>query len=349
MSTPTPSPRHFTSDNNSGVIPEVLESLFRSNDRHMHAYGGEEITKEAESNIKEHFGSQAKAFFVFNGTAANVCALQAMGESYHSVICSEHAHLHKDECASPEIIARKKLLLLPTPDAKITPEQINEHLVRRGDQHCTQANIVSITQPTELGTVYSLKELKAIGRFCKENQLLLHMDGSRLVNAAAALGCSLKEMTTDVGVDVVCLGGTKNGLMLGEAVVFLNPNLGKSFKYIRKQNLQLAGKMRFISQAFSIWLSDNIWLKYAKKVNELARYLESELIEKIPQIEITQKVQSNVVFAKIPKEIVKEVRKTFFFYVWDENAFECRLMLSFDNTKTDIDDFVALLKQNWPQ
>lgn len=340
-------PRHFTSDNNSGVIPEVIERLFQSNDQHMHAYGGEEITKEAEMKIREHFGSQAKAFFVFNGTAANVCALQAMGESYHSVICSEHAHLHKDECAAPELIARKKLLLLPSTDAKITPDQIKQHLVRRGDQHCTQGKIVSITQPTELGTVYSLKELAAIGRFCRENNLLLHMDGSRLVNAAAYLGCSLKEMTTDVGVDVLCLGGTKNGLMLGDAVVFLNNSLGKEFKYIRKQNLQLAGKMRFVSQPFSVWLSDNIWLKYAKKVNELAKYLEQELTSKIPNIEITQKVQSNAVFVKIPQSAIKEIRKKFFFYVWDETTFECRLMLSFDNTKDDVDGFVSLLKENW--
>lgn len=335
---------HFTSDNNSGIIPEIMEALPELNKGHLHAYGGEEITDLAIKEIKKNFGQHIKAFFVFNGTAANVCALQAMSDRHNSVICSEHAHIHKDECGAPEVIAGVKLLTCPALDAKLSVSEIEKHLIRLGDQHCSQPKVVSITQPTELGTLYSLNEVKEIVNFAHSKNLLVHMDGSRLVCAAARLNKNLKELTSDLGIDVLCFGGTKNGLMFGDVVIFFNQELAKNFKYIRKQNLQLPGKMRFMSGQFLIWLQNNTWLKHAKHSVDMAIYLEDKLSQ-IPKIEITQKVETNVVFAKIPQGIIKSIRKHFFFYVWDENTFECRLMTSFDTQKSDIDSFTEQIEK----
>lgn len=335
--------KHFVSDNNSACLPEVMQALMDVNSGHLHAYGGEFITEKAHNRIRELFGDKAIPFFVFNGTAANVTALQALCRPYHSVICSEHAHIHKDECSAPEVIARTKLLLVPTEDAKIDISGIEKKLIRLGDQHCSQAKVVSVTQPTELGTVYSIDELKEIVRFAKSRNLYVHMDGSRLVTAAVYLGKTLKELTYDLGIDVVSFGGTKNGLMLGEAVIFFDKTLARDFKYIRKQNLQLAGKMRFISAQFIAWLKEGVWQKYARHSIEMAKILEKEL-KSISGIEVTQKVQTNVVFAKIPKSVISKVRKKYFFYVWDEHSFECRLMTTFDTEEKDIFAFTELLK-----
>lgn len=335
--------RHFTSDNNSGVLPEILEALPSLNQGHMHAYGGEKLTQAAIKELKRLFGKDIRAYFVFNGTAANVCALSAMTERFHSVICTEHSHLHQDECGAPENIAGVKLLTCPSEDAKLKVSDIKKHLIRLGDQHCSQPKVVSITQPTELGTVYSPSEIKEICDFAHSHGLHVHMDGSRLVNASTSLNLSLKEITADLGVDVVCLGGTKNGLMLGEAVIFFNKTLSENFKYIRKQNLQLAGKMRFISGQFLIWLQKDLYKKYSEHSLQMAQHLRDRLTE-IPEVQITQKVESNAVFAILPKKIVKDLRKQFFFYVWNESSFECRLMTSFDTQKEEIDQFCEHIK-----
>ncbi|MFK8137084.1 MAG: low specificity L-threonine aldolase [Bdellovibrionales bacterium] len=327
---------HFASDNNSGVLPEILAAIPLINNGHMDAYGRDPITKLATKEIKRCFGEDVKSYFVFNGTAANVAALSSICKSYEAIICSEHSHIHWDECGAPEVMGRTKLLLCPSKDGKLSIDEIKKKLIRKGDPHCVQAKVVSVTQPTELGTLYSLKELKAIGDFCKEHGLFFHMDGSRLANAAAALDCSLKAITKDIGLDLLSFGGTKNGLMLGEAVVFFNPSIGKDFLFYRKQFLQLAGKMRFISIGFYVWLKNDLWLKYAKQENQMAL----DLAEKIQtHFKITQKTSVNSVFAIIPKEHLKRIRKKFFFYVWNENTNECRLMTSFDTKPSDIEEF----------
>lgn len=337
--------KSFTSDNNSGVLPEVMDVLLQVNQGHLPAYGREEVTNSSIERIKELFSSpEAKVYFVFNGTAANVCALQAMSQSFHSVLCSSDAHIHVDECGAPEKIAGVKVLNVDCEDAKLKPEHIDQFYVRRGDPHCSQLKIVSITQPTEIGTLYSIEELKEITSKAHEKGLLVHMDGSRLVNAAIALNCSLADLTSKIGVDILCFGGTKNGLMLGEAVIIFNKDLQQNFAFIQKQNLQLAGKMRFVSAAFYAWLEDGVWQKYAKNAIDRAKELETVLRE-FPQIQVTRASEVNSVFAIIPKQYLKAIRKKFYFYVWNEKTYECRLMTSFDTSKEDVEDFKKHLKK----
>lgn len=340
------SSRHFTSDNNSGVLPQILETLAQVNNGHVHAYGGDEYTEKSNQILRQHFGEDSHFFYVFNGTAANVLSVKALLNSYEAVICSKDSHLQNDECGAPEAnTGGCKLFLCDTPDAKLTVDLIEQQLIRLGDQHYSQPKMVSLTQPTELGTTYSLDELKEISKFCKSKNLYLHMDGSRLVVAAAYLNCSLQNLTRDIGVDILSFGGTKNGLMGGEVVVCWNKEVAKKLKFYRKQSMQLAGKMRYISAQFTTWLSDkDIWLKNASHSHKMAKLLESKLCE-IPKIQITQKVQANSVFAIIPKDWIAKVRKKFFFYVWNETTYECRLMCSFDTTEEDILKFTDLLKQ----
>ncbi|MEC9283166.1 MAG: beta-eliminating lyase-related protein [Bdellovibrionota bacterium] len=335
--------KSFTSDNNSGVIPEVMDILLKINQGHLPAYGREEITKLAIERIKERFSSpEAQVYFVFNGTAANVCALQAMSRSFHSVLCSSDAHIHVDECGAPEKIAGVKVLNVNCEDAKLKPEHIDQFFVRRGDPHCSQLKIISITQPTEIGTLYSIDELKKLITKAHEKGLYVHMDGSRLVNAAIALNCSLADLSANLGVDVLCFGGTKNGLMLGEAVIIFNKDLQENFAFIQKQNLQLAGKMRFVSAPFYAWLEEGVWQKYAKNAIERAKELE-DVLREFPQIKLTRKSEVNSLFAIFPKQYLKAIRKKFYFYVWDEKSYECRLMTSFDTTKEDIQNFKSHL------
>lgn len=336
--------RHFTSDNNSGVLPEIMDVLIKVNQGHVHAYGGDEYTNKANKVLRQHFDDDCHCFYVFNGTAANVLSIKALLHSYEAVICSEDSHVQNDECGAPEAITGSKLYLCPSEDAKLTVEMLKEKWVRLGDQHFSQPKMVSITQPTELGTCYTLEELKKISKFCKEHHLYLHMDGSRLVVAAAHLGCSLKELTKDIGIDILSFGGTKNGLLGGEVIICWEKEIAKKLKFIRKQSMQLAGKMRFISAQFAKWLStEEIWLATARHSHEMALYLAKKLVD-IDAVEITQKVQANSVFAKIPKDIITELRKSFFFYVWDEQSFECRLMCSYDTTTQDIDAFVSKIR-----
>ncbi|MAF90765.1 MAG: beta-eliminating lyase-related protein [Bdellovibrionota bacterium] len=337
--------KSFTSDNNSGVLPEVMEILSQINQGHLPAYGREGITQLAVDRIKDTFSSRdAEVYFVFNGTAANVCALQAMSRSFHSVLCSSDAHIHVDECGSPEKIAGLKVLNVDCQDAKLKPEHIDQFFVRRGDPHCSQLKIVSLTQPTEIGTLYSIEELKSLVKKAHDNDLYVHMDGSRLVNAAIALGCSLADLSSKIGIDILCFGGTKNGLMLGEAIIIFNKELQDHFAFIQKQNLQLAGKMRFVSAPFFAWLEDGVWQKYAKNALDRAQELEAVLRE-FPQIQVTRKSEVNSVFAIIPKKHLKAIRKKFYFYVWNEKTYECRLMTSFDTTKQDIQNFKKHLQE----
>lgn len=334
----------FGSDNHSGVHPNILQAVVDANPGHAPAYGTDHFTKAANEVIQSHFGKNAESHFVFNGTAANVLAIGSLVRPYHAVIASEQAHVINDECGAPERIIGCKMISIPTPDGKLTPELIRPVLRRRGDQHASQAHLITITQPTEIGTVYTIEEIKRITAFAKAEGLKVHVDGARLVNAAASLGCTLSAMTTDCGVDAVSLGGTKNALLFGEAVVFLKPGLAVDFKYLRKQQMQLPSKTRFIAAQFSAWLGTDLWLTNAQTANRMAKRL-SDGLSQSKHIQLTQKTQANGVFARIPKWMVPRLRESYFFYVWDEATFECRLMTSWDTTEAEIDAFIRLVEK----
>jgi threonine aldolase len=281
---------------------------------------------------------------VYNGTGANVIALQALTRSYNAVITAQSAHINVDECGAPEKHTGCKMLTIETPDGKLTPESIKKHLHGFGFEHHAQPAVVSITQSTELGTLYSLDEIKRLADFVHSQDLFLHMDGARISNAAVALGCNFDEMTTNVGVDVLSFGGTKNGLMFGEAVVFLNPQLGQHAQYVRKQTTQLHSKMRFISAQFEVFFANDLWRRNASHSNQMATLMAQEL-EPLSEIEISQKVETNGVFAIVPPQIIEPLQEKYFFYVWDESRHEVRWMTSFDTTKQEILDFVGEIKR----
>ncbi len=331
----------FGSDNHSGVDPEILKAIIEANKGYTIAYGYDEYTEKAFDKFREHFGKDIDVYFVYNGTAANILGLKAVTDSFNSIICSEVSHLNVHECAGPENFIGCKLITIPTKDGKLTIEKIKPYVSGFGDQHIAQPKVISITQPTEFGTVYTPQEIKKIADFAHKNGLLLHMDGARICNAAAYLKLGLREITRDVGVDILSFGGTKNGMMFGEAVVFFNKKLSKNFIYIRKQGMQLASKMRFISAQFIAYLSDNLWLKNAEYANSMARYLY-EKIRGIPEMEITQRVESNAVFVNIPKKYIFKLQRKYFFYVFNGQA---RWMCSFNTTKKDIDRFVETIKE----
>jgi threonine aldolase len=334
----------FASDNNSGIHPYILAAIEDANKYHAVAYGDDDFTQTAKQKFKQHFGNDTEVFFVFNGTAANVLSLKAATRQHNAIICSELAHINVDECGAPERFTGCKLLTCPTVNGKISVAEIAKHLHGTGFQHHAQPKIISISQPTELGTVYRPDEIKAIAQFAHANNLLLHIDGARLANAAASLNLEFKKFTKDVGVDILSFGGTKNGMMYGEAVVFLNPELSENFMYTRKQAMQLASKMRFVAAQFIAYLNDNKCIETARHSNEMAKLLETK-IKEIPQIRITQKVESNAVFALVPPEIYNDLQKEYFFYLWDEKRYEARWMCSFDTTEDDINNFVELIKK----
>lgn len=333
----------FASDNNSGVHPEIMKALEKVNKEHAIGYGGDLVTARAEKLFQSIFGQTAKVFFVYNGTGANVVALQTVTRPFNAIISSETAHIHVDECGAPEKHTGCKMLTLETSDGKLTPDLIEKHLHGFGFEHHAQPAVVSITQATELGTLYSIDELKELADFVHSNDLFLHMDGARISNAAAALGCSFREMTTDVGVDVLSFGGTKNGLMFGEAVVFLNPDLAINAKYVRKQTTQLHSKMRFIAAQFEAFLKDELWRKNAEHANSMAKLLADRL-KSVDDVQITQKVQVNGVFAVVPRHIIEPLQKKYFFYMGNESKNEVRWMTSFDTKESEIIDFVEEIK-----
>lgn len=337
-------PKSFASDNSSGVHPKILEAIQRANVGHVKAYGNDEYTERAIKKFKEHFGKDVDVYFVYNGTGANVLGLKQSTKSFNSIICSANAHMHFDECGAPEKFTGCKLLTVPTKDGKISVETVKQHVFGFGDVHHAQPKVISITQSTELGTAYTLKEVKELADYAHKNNMLLHIDGARIANAAASLHKSLKEITFDLGIDVLSFGGTKNSMMFGEAVVFRNKDLSKDFMFVRKQGMQLASKMRFISAQFEELLSHNLWLKNAQHANNMARMLAEE-VRKIPKIKITQKVEANGIFAIVPKQYILRLQSGYPFYVWDENTSEVRWMCTFDTTEEDIRNFVALLKK----
>ena len=322
----------------------MLNAICNVNNGHTLAYGDDPITESAVHKFRAHFGEDIEVYFVYNGTGANVLGLNAATEPYHAVICADTAHIYVDECGAPERFTWCKLLPVSTPDGKLTVAGIKPHVHGLGVEHHTQPKVVSITQATELGTVYRPEEIAELSRFVHENEMLLNMDGARLANAAVFLDSDLRAITKDVGVDVLSFGGTKNGIMVGEAIVFFNWKLAENFKYLRKQGMQLASKMRFISIQFDAILSNDLWRENAAHANRMAKLLWRE-VEKLPGIQITQPVEANGIFVKVPTDKISVMQSERFFYVWNEEISEVRWMTSFDTTEEDILSFVDLLRK----
>lgn len=335
--------RSFASDNNAGIHPKVLDAIARANAGHVLGYGDDPFTKEGLEGLEKLFGGFAKAFFVYGGTAANVLGMNAAARSFHSIFCAETAHINVDECGAPEKFIGCKMLPIPSGDGKITVSALAHRLGGVGDQHHVQPRLISITQPTEMGTLYTTEEVRIIADFAHSHGLVLHMDGARVANAVVGLGTDIKEFTRNAGVDILSFGGTKNGMMYGEAVVFFDQQYAANFLFSRKQAMQAASKMRFIGAQFSAMLSQNLWLKNAARANAMAKLLASKIGD-IPQIHITQNVQTNAVFATVPRACVPRLQERYPFYVWDEKTSLVRWMTSFDTTSKDVELFSEFIR-----
>ena len=336
--------RGFASDNNAGIHPAILEEILSSNVGHVKGYGSDIYTDQAIEIFKGHFGNSTESFFVFTGTGANVLGLSGITRSWNSIITASTAHLEGDECGAPEKFIGCKILVVDSPDGKITPGLIEKHIHGLDFEHHSQPKVISITQASEMGTVYTVAEIQALAGFAHSLGMLLHMDGARIANAAVSLNLPFKAFTTDAGVDVLSFGGTKNGMMFGESICFLKPGLTEDFKYIRKQGMQLASKMRFISAQYIGYFHNDLWKTCAAHSNSMARML-AEKLKMIPEVKITQEVQSNGVFVIMDAEIAKKIRNHYFFYPWDEKKSEWRLMCSWDTKEEDIEDFIGILKK----
>jgi threonine aldolase len=343
-----PDARGFASDNYAGAHPEILAAIAEANGGHQISYGEDVYTERLQERIRELFGERAEVFPVFNGTGANVTALTSMLPRWGAVVSARTAHIHTDENGAPERVSGLKLLTVETPDGKLTPDLIDREAWGWGDEHRAQPLAVSVTQTTELGTLYSIDELTAIADHAHDKGMTVHMDGARIANAAAALGASLREFTTDAGIDLLSFGGTKNGMLYGEAIVACNPDAADGLLYLRKLNMQLASKMRFISAQFLALLDDDLWLRSAAHANAMATHLRHSLDDRIADGSITglsfsQATQSNAVFAVLPPGVADRLRKAFRFYDWNPATGEVRWMCSFDTTEGDVDAFVSAI------
>ncbi|MEV7968563.1 low specificity L-threonine aldolase [Sphaerisporangium sp. NPDC088356] len=343
-----PAVKGFASDNYAGVHPEILEALALANGGHQIAYGEDAYTEALQEVFRRHFGPTAQAWPVFNGTGANVVGLRSMTAPWEAVVCAETAHINTDEGGAPEQSAGLKLMSVPTPDGKLTPDLIDRQAWGFGDEHRAQPRVVSISQSTELGTLYTPEEITAIAAHCRELGMLLHLDGSRLINAAVALDVPLRALTTDAGVDVLSFGGTKSGLMFGEAIVVLNPAAVRGLIYLRKSAMQLASKMRFVSVQFEALLGGDLWQRNARNANAMAARLAAA-VRDIPGVTLTRAVEANAVFAILPADVAERVRKRFRFYTWSEATGEVRWMTAFDTTEADVDAFAAAIAQEMTQ
>ncbi|MFF8712790.1 threonine aldolase family protein [Streptomyces sp. NPDC015184] len=339
-----PRVRGFASDNYAGTHPEILAAIALANGGHQIAYGEDAYTDHLQRVMHSHFGPTAEAFPVFNGTGANVVALQAMTDRWGAVICAESAHIHVDECGAPERVGGLKLLTVPTPDGKLTPELIDRQAYGWDDEHRAMPQVVSITQNTELGTVYTPDEIRAICDHAHAHGMKVHLDGARIANAAASLDVPMRTFTNTVGVDVLSFGGTKNGALFGEAVVVLNPDAVRAMKHLRKFSMQLASKMRFVSVQLEALLAGDLWLRNARQANAMAQRL-AEGVRAVGGVEILHPVQANAVFARLPHAVSERLQERFRFYFWDEAAGDVRWMCSFDTTEEDVDAFLLALKE----
>ncbi len=336
--------RAFASDNWAGVHPEVLAAMAAANVGHVPSYGTDPYTLDAVGRISGELGGDAEVFLVFSGTAANVLCLQSMVRSHQAVICAETAHVYTSECGAAEKHIGCKLLAVPSPNGRITVQGIREHLHDIGNEHHVQPRAVSITQATEYGTVYTPQEIRVIADFAHAHSLLLHMDGARIFNAAAHLNVPLKAITSDVGVDALSFGGTKNGLIAGEAVVFFRRVLADDFEFRRMQGMQLSSKMRFIAAQFSALLTNGLWKRSAEHANKMAQLLASELAG-IEGVALTQAVEANEVFVTLPARIIPKLQERWPFHVWNETTSEARLITSFDTEESDVTDFAGLVRE----
>ena len=332
----------LASENYAGVHPLILEAIIKANTGHVKSYGGDAYSLNAIKLIKQQFGNEAEVHFTFNGTGANVFALSAMTRSFHAILCSDLAHVYESESTAVEAFTGCRLIKILTRNGKILPAELEQSILRIGDVHYPQAKVLTLTQPTEYGTVYTPEEMEELVNIAKRNNLYVHIDGARLFNAAAALGTTLKAATA--GADIVSLGGTKAGLMFGEAVVFLNQELYKDSQYFLKRSMQLASKMRFIACQFTAILNHNLWRDIAMHTNNMAQLLASRL-EGFQQIKITQPADTNAVFATIPIEWNVPLQSILPFYVWDEAINEVRWMCSFDLLPQHLDPFVKKITE----
>ncbi len=335
--------RGFASDNAAPVHPAVLAAISAANTGHAFGYGHDDYTREVEARLASSFGERGRAFFVFNGTAANVLSLRAACRPWEAAICAATAHINVDECAAPESIAGVKLLSTETPDGRLTPTAVRRMITRRGDEHAVQPRVVSISESTELGTLYAPQEIAALAALAHEHGMLLHVDGARLCNAAAALDVPLRALSGDAGVDVVSFGATKNGALGAEAVIVLDDELLPGFEYLRKQSLQLASKMRFLAAQFDALLSGELWLANARHANAMAQRL-ADAVRDLPGLQITRPVQANAVFATLPPGARAYLHERFAFYDWDESAGEVRWMCSWDTTEADVEALVEAVR-----
>ncbi len=338
---------YFGSDNNAGAHPRILEAIKEADSGSFSSYGEDAYTVKAEKAFQKIFGPQAGVFFVSTGTAANIIGLKSLLNRPDGVICAQSAHISTDECGAPEANIGCKLYHLPQRDGKIDPQDCLPLLPLREAVHHAWPRVLSISQSTELGTLYSLEELKHIGAFCKQHDLFLHMDGARICNAAAAMGLSPAAISTEIGVDVLSFGGTKNGLLFGEAIITLNPECKRKIPYLRKQGMQLLSKMRYLSAQLVAYLEDDLWQANALHANKMAALLRKGL-EGLEQVKITRPTQVNAVFARLPRHIIEKLRENFYFYTWDEqddpaflqDAPEVRLMTAFNTRQEDVERLV---------
>ena len=330
--------KSFGSDNHAGTHPAVVRAIVEANTGDAPAYGEDPWTERATDELKRVFGAAGEVYLVLNGSGANVLGLGLLLARHEAVICAESAHINTDECGASERILGTKLLTVPAPDGKLTPELIETRLAGRGDEHFAQAGVVAITQSTEYGTCYSLPELAKIRDFCRANSLRVFMDGARLANAAAHLGCTLAELAGHA--DVLSFGGTKNGAMGVEAVVAMSPEYAGNARYLRKQHMQLSSKMRFLAAQFLALLEDDLWLRNAAHANAMATRLASGLAA-TPGIEVTYPVEADAVFARLDPRHIAELQREWMFHVWDERASVVRWMTAFDMQESDVDAFLA--------
>lgn len=336
----------LASDNFSPVHPEIMDAMQQANVGHAMAYGNDPWTKKMQELFKEIFGSCAESFLVFNGTAANVCGIKQVLFPWQAVICTSNAHIWTDECGAPQANTGSSLLPLESKNGKLTPKDCEKYLHGKGSCHHVQPALLSITQSTEFGTVYTLNEMKDLADFAHKNGLLFHVDGARLCNAAAHLNVSLKALTTDIGVDLLSFGGTKNGLLGAEAIVFLKEGLAKEFKYVQKQQMQLASKMRYAAAQMIRLLEGDLWLRNASHANQMAQLLEKHLKRSFPQLPILYPVEANAIFVQLPSlEIAEKLQEKAFFWIWDQEQIVVRWMTSWDTTPAFLESFVEELKK----
>jgi threonine aldolase len=336
--------RHFASDNWAGAHPEVLDALVRANAGHAHSYGDDALTQQATAKLRALLGGTGEVFLTLNGTAANVLGLATLLAPWQGVICTEHAHIEVDECGALERFNGSRLITVPSPDAKLTPDLVRSRLTGMGDVHRVQPAAISLTQSTEYGTVYTADEVRTLAQLAHQHGLLVHMDGARIANAAATLELPLADFTLGAGVDLLTFGATKNGALGVEAVVFARRELAERFGFVRKQGMQLMSKMRFLAAQLDALLTDELWLRSARHANAMALRLHQQ-VRTVPGVEVTQPVQANAVFARIPAEAVLPIRQEFWFYVWNERTGEVRWMTSFDTTEAEVDAFAAAISR----